>query len=155
MPMNISFPAGAEIPAGGYFVVGEELRLDYEMDFQFKVDAKARLFAPDGETLVDEADWEEGDAPAGTSWGRFPNGVGAFQMLTTPTQGKPNAEPEPEQEETDTVESGDGEGDEGVEPSGAQAAGSTRFYPVDGEGANCWWKFSIRERKTSIWTDGM
>ena len=71
------FPEGAEIPAGGYFVVwGKGSGFDYEMDFSFAIDAEARLFAPDQETLVDKADWEEGDAPAGTSWGRFPDGVG-------------------------------------------------------------------------------
>ena len=72
-------------------------------------------------------------------------------MLTTPTQGKPNAEPEPEQEETDTVESGDGEGDEGVEPPPAPKLRVNEIYPVDGEGANCWVEiFNPREEDVNL-----
>ena len=146
------FPAGAEIPAGGYFVVwGKNSGFEYEMDYQFKVDAKARLFAPDGETLVDEADWEDGDAPAGTSWGRFPNGVGAFQTLTTPTQGKVNQEPESEQEETDVESSGNEDGLEGPEPPPAPKLRVNEVYAIDPEGANCWVEiFNPREEEVDL-----
>ena len=62
------------------------------MDFTFGVDKEARLFAPDG-TLVDTADWGEGDALEGTSWGRYPDGIGSFMTLDVITQGQPNQPP--------------------------------------------------------------
>jgi len=86
-------PEGTILEAFSYKVIwGKGGDQELTMDFGFKVDAKARLFAPDG-TQVDEADWEEGDAPAGTSWGRFPDGFGEFQTLTEPTLGKVNKPP--------------------------------------------------------------
>jgi len=129
------FPAGAEVPAGGYFVVwGKGSGFDYEMDFSFAVDAEARLFAPDQETMVDKADWEEGDAPAGTSWGRFPDGVGDFTTLETPTQGKTNKE----EAIIDPDAGGDEEDiDEPVIPPPAQVQ-INEVLVIDGTGANCW-----------------
>lgn len=135
------FPAGAEIPAAGYFVVwGMGSGFEFEMDFTFAVDAKARLFAPDQETLVDEADWEIGDAPEGTSWGRFPDGVGDFQTLTTPTQGQKNVAPATEEEEPDVVEPEE-DGEEDGEETGPTPPTKVQINEVlvlDGGGANCW-----------------
>ncbi|MGB0590296.1 MAG: CotH kinase family protein [Myxococcota bacterium] len=44
--------------------------------------------ARDGET-IDSLDWEEGDTPEGTSWGRLPDGAADIALLT-PTPGAPN-----------------------------------------------------------------
>ena len=87
------FPEGTTVAAFGYKVVwGKGADFEFTMDFAFGVDKEARLFAPDG-TLIDETDWQEGDAPAGTSWGRYPDGVGPFMMLDLITQGQPNQGP--------------------------------------------------------------
>jgi len=40
--------------------------------------------------LVDGAAWTAGQADAPTSWGRLPNGTGAFQTFATPTKGAKN-----------------------------------------------------------------
>jgi len=89
-----TLPEGTMLEAFSYKVIwGKGGDQELTMDFGFKVDAKARLFTPDG-TQADEADWNEGDAPAGTTWGRFPDGHGDFQMLTEPTLGKANKPPE-------------------------------------------------------------
>ena len=45
--------------------------------------------ARDG-AIIDSLDWEEGDAPEGTSFGRFPDGAEALSLLT-PTPSEPNA----------------------------------------------------------------
>jgi hypothetical protein len=42
-----------------------------------------------GSNIVDVLDWEDGDAPSGYSYGRFPDGTGAAQTLT-PTPNSPN-----------------------------------------------------------------
>ena len=95
-------PEGTKIDAFGFKVIwGKGGDQELTMDFGFKVDAKARLFTPDGE-LADETDWEDGDAPAGTSWGRFPNGTGEFQALDEPTQGKANKSPAAPDSEDDS-----------------------------------------------------
>jgi spore coat protein CotH len=60
--------------------------------------------ARDGET-IDSLDWDEGDTPEGTSWGRLPDGASEIALLT-PTPGEPNVAwvgPKPEAE----VEPGD------------------------------------------------
>ena len=74
-------PEGTLLEAFSYKVIwGNGGNQDLTMEFGFKIAAKARLFTPDG-TLADEADWDEGDAPAGTSWGRFPDGGDEVGML--------------------------------------------------------------------------
>ena len=55
-----------------------------------KADA-VRLFDAAG-TLIDKAQWVDGNAPEGKSWGRYPDGDGAFSTLT-PTPGAPNSAP--------------------------------------------------------------
>ncbi|MGA1841338.1 MAG: CotH kinase family protein [bacterium] len=42
-----------------------------------------------GSSIVDVLDWDDGDAPGGYSYGRFPNGTGTAQTLT-PTPNSPN-----------------------------------------------------------------
>jgi len=87
------FPEGTTVAAFGYKVVwGKGANFEFTMDFTFGSDKEARLFAPDG-TQVDGTDWVDGDAPEGTSWGRFPDGVGPFMTLDAITQGQPNQAP--------------------------------------------------------------
>jgi hypothetical protein len=89
---RFDFPAGTKIPAKGFLVVyGKGGPTDLVMEFAFKSGDAVRLFDPDGK-LVDEADWAEGTAPEGTSWGRYPDGTGAFAKLV-PTNGMPNVAP--------------------------------------------------------------
>ncbi|WP_333811315.1 lamin tail domain-containing protein [Timonella senegalensis] len=75
-------PAGSTIPAGGFFVV-EESRLGFGLGAQ----DSARLFLADGHTLVAEHTW---DGHADTTYGRCPDGTGAFQTTTEPTKGAAN-----------------------------------------------------------------
>jgi hypothetical protein len=75
-------PAGTSIPGHGYYLV-EEAALGFGLG---GADA-ARLFAADGTTLVDSYAWP---AHAATTYGRCPDGSGAFQTTTTVTKGAGN-----------------------------------------------------------------
>jgi len=85
-------PAGVSIPAGGFLVLRQSAAPG-EPGFDFGLGGadSARLFDADG-ALVDATTWAEGAAPAGRSWGRWPDG-GEWYVLRTPTPGAPNAEP--------------------------------------------------------------
>ena len=72
-------PSGTSIPGGGYLVL-EQAALGFELD---AADA-ARLFAGDGTTLYDSYTWA---AHAATSYGRCPNGSGAFAETQVVTKG--------------------------------------------------------------------
>lgn len=103
-------PEGTTIPAFGYLLVwGKGANFPLTMDYDFDFDAKARLFDPQG-VLVDTADWEAGDAPKGTSWGRWPDGTGEFMTLPTPSAGKTNIDPG-STPESDAVENDTSNGD--------------------------------------------
>ena len=43
-----------------------------------------------GGGVIDETSWGESDAPAGTTWGRYPDGTGDFGTLSFPTPGYKN-----------------------------------------------------------------
>lgn len=75
-------PAGSTIAAGGYLVLDEA-------DFVFGLGGSdsARLFAPDGTTLVDSYTWT---AHATTTYGRCPNGTGSFATTSSSTKGTAN-----------------------------------------------------------------
>ncbi len=79
-----ALPAGTVIAAGGYLV------LDENVHFSFGLGAAdmARLFAPDGVTLVASYSWT---SHAGTTYGRCPDGSGEFATTTVGTRGGPNA----------------------------------------------------------------
>jgi hypothetical protein len=79
-----TIPSGTTIAAGGY------LAEDVESSFGLGSADSARLFAPDGTTLVDSYSWT---AHATTTYGRCPNGTGAFTTTSAPTKGAPNACP--------------------------------------------------------------
>lgn len=77
-----TLPAGTTLQAGTYLVIEEA-------DFNFGLGGgdSALLFAPDGTTLVDEHSWTQ---HASTSYGRSPNGTGAFTETSEPTKGEEN-----------------------------------------------------------------
>lgn len=87
------FPDGSSLPPGGYLVV-EAAVVEGGEGFPFGLGGAdaVRLFDTEG-VLVDQTAWVEGAAPAGRSWGRYPNGTGPFATLSAPTQGALNAEP--------------------------------------------------------------
>lgn len=74
-------PGGTTIGAHAYLVI------DTSPVFKFGKGDSARLFAPDGETLIDSTTWPA-DTHA-TNWGRCADGTGAFGV-TTPTLGSAN-----------------------------------------------------------------
>jgi hypothetical protein len=79
---TFTLPEGTTVAAGGY------LAEDVEAAFGLGSADSARLFAPDGTTLIDTYSWT---AHAATTYGRCPNGTGAFETTTAPTKGAPNA----------------------------------------------------------------
>ncbi|MGO4592504.1 lamin tail domain-containing protein [Leifsonia sp. 2TAF2] len=77
-------PAGTSVAAGGYYTA------DVSALFGLGSADQARLFAPDGTTLVDSYAWT---AHATATYGRCPNGTGAFATTSAPTKNAPNACP--------------------------------------------------------------
>ena len=75
-------PAGTTIPANGYFVIEEAV-----LPFGIGAPDEARLFRPDGTTLVDSYSWS---AHAATTYGRCPDGTGGFTTTAAPTKGAVN-----------------------------------------------------------------
>jgi hypothetical protein len=83
-------PSGTIIPAGGYLVLDEVVNAVGNFTFGLGSGDAARLFAPGGTTLVDSYAWT---AHASTTYGRCPNGTGAFATTTASTKGAANACP--------------------------------------------------------------
>ncbi|MBJ7357405.1 lamin tail domain-containing protein [Nocardioides sp.] len=79
---SYAIPAGTTLAAGGYHVV-EQAALGFELDG----DDSARLFASNGTTLYDSYAWT---AHATTTYGRCPNGSGAFATTQLVTKGALN-----------------------------------------------------------------
>jgi hypothetical protein len=77
-----TLPAGAMIPANGFYMV-EEAALGFGLG---AADA-ARFYAPGGTLLVDSHSWT---AHAPSTYGRCPDGSGAFQTTTVVTKGAAN-----------------------------------------------------------------
>ena len=75
-------PAGTVIAAGGFLVLDES-----QFGFGLGAADAARLFGPGGVTLVDGYSWT---AHAATTYGRCPDGTGAFATTTTVTKGTAN-----------------------------------------------------------------
>jgi hypothetical protein len=82
--------AGLSVPAGGYLVLTE----DVEFTFGLGKGDTVTLLDGDGAT-VDTTSWTDGQADEGSSWGRLPNGTGAFQTLRSPTEGAVNRDDAP------------------------------------------------------------
>ncbi|RFA07180.1 hypothetical protein B7R21_16445 [Subtercola boreus] len=76
-----TIPSGTSIAAKGY------LALDVETAYGLGASDSARFFAPNGTTLIDSYTWT---AHASTTYGRCPDGTGAFQATTTSTKGAAN-----------------------------------------------------------------
>ncbi|MBL5975267.1 MAG: cell wall protein [Candidatus Leucobacter sulfamidivorax] len=74
-------PAGSVIAPGGFLVA------DVETAFGLGGADEARLYLADGATLVDSYDWS---AHAATSYGRCPDGTGAFATTLSSTRGAAN-----------------------------------------------------------------
>ena len=81
------FGAGATIESGQHLLLYQGAADSF--DFGLAADDAVMLFNGDS-ILTDVADWTEGQAPPGASWGRFPDGTGEFQTLTSPTPGEAN-----------------------------------------------------------------
>ncbi|MFP3466543.1 lamin tail domain-containing protein [Leifsonia sp. SIMBA_070] len=77
-------PVGTTVAAGGYSTA------DVSSLFGLGSSDQARLFAPDGSTLIDSYTWT---AHATTTYGRCPNGTGPFTTTSAPTKNAPNACP--------------------------------------------------------------
>ena len=69
---TLAIPGGTIIPAGGFFAMDTDVRGGFGLDAP---DA-ARVFLPDGVTLIDGTSWVL--HAAGTTYGRCPDGTGAF-----------------------------------------------------------------------------
>jgi hypothetical protein len=75
-------PAGTVIPAGGYLVLEEA-----QFGFGLGGANSAQLFAADGVTVIDSYSWT---AHAATTYGRCPNGTGAFITTASSMKGAAN-----------------------------------------------------------------
>jgi hypothetical protein len=80
-------PAGASIPGKGYYVIDEAVGVP-GFDFGLGTTDNARFYAPDGTTLIDNFAWSGGHAP--TTYGRCPDGTGAFLITAVSTKGSAN-----------------------------------------------------------------
>lgn len=79
-------PAGTTIAAGGYYAIYTEL--NQSPGFGLGVGDSVTLYLADGTTQIDTTTW---GAHAPTTWGRCPDGTGAFGDTTTSTRGAANA----------------------------------------------------------------
>lgn len=75
-------PAGTRLPPGGFYVY-EESQFGYGLGAA----DQARLFMPDGTTLVDGYSWT---AHATITYARCPDGTGEFQQSSASTKGSAN-----------------------------------------------------------------
>jgi hypothetical protein len=78
--------SGTTLAAGGFEA------FDVESSFGLGSSDSARLYEPDGSTLVDSYSWT---SHASTTYGRCPDGTGAFVTTVASTKGAPNACPPP------------------------------------------------------------
>jgi len=76
-------PTGTTIAAGGFLIIEES-----QLGFGLGSDDAARLFRPDGSTLVDSYAWT---THAPTTYGRCPDGLGAFLTTAASTKGAANS----------------------------------------------------------------
>lgn len=81
-----TFKSGTVLKANGYLQV---TLTDTWPGFKLGKDEELGLFDATGQ-LIDSVDWKEGDSPAKKSYGRIPDGTGAFATLETPTPGAKN-----------------------------------------------------------------
>jgi len=85
-----TIPTGTMITANGYYVLEESAFNPNDTNAGLGSGDSARLFLPDGVTLIDSTSWTAHAAPAATNaWSRCPNGSGAFISRVT-TKGAAN-----------------------------------------------------------------
>jgi hypothetical protein len=77
-----------KIPSGTSLAAGAFLALDVESSFGLGSSDSARLYTAGGTTLVDSYTWT---SHATTTYGRCPDGTGAFTTTTAPTKAAANA----------------------------------------------------------------
>ena len=87
---RVPFPAGAILAPGAYL----QIQLDKNgwPGFALGRDEELGIWTADGR-LVARVDWAEGQADAGTSFARVPDGTGVFQTVNRPTPGASNHVP--------------------------------------------------------------
>ncbi|GMV38572.1 MAG: hypothetical protein AMXMBFR64_02880 [Myxococcales bacterium] len=89
-PVHVAtIPAGTVLEAGSYLLLIQ----DEPGSFAFGLGSAdaVNLHNAKGE-LTSTTSWVSGQAPTGASWGRYPDGTGAFMTLTSPTPGAANVE---------------------------------------------------------------
>ena len=77
------------VPNGTTLQPGAFVAIDVDVTGGFGLGGAdaARLFAPDGTTLLNQMSWSE---HAETSWARCPDGLGEFEVAASVTKGAPN-----------------------------------------------------------------
>lgn len=82
---------GETLAPGGFFVIlaVDEAPEDGSYYVPFKLGADDILTLSKGNLIIDTFDWDDGDAPEDSSYGRFPDGE-ADTMTLTPTPGAEN-----------------------------------------------------------------
>lgn len=80
-----ALPVGTVIPSGGYLAVDSDETTGF--DFGLGGSDAVRLYAPGGTTLLDSTTW---DGHAASTWGRCPDGTGAFAVTGATTKGAAN-----------------------------------------------------------------
>lgn len=83
---QVGFASGASVPAKGFLLITVT---SGEQGFKLGSDEEVGLWDPQG-NLSDSADWNEGDSPAGGSYGRSPDGGATWQTFSTATPGASN-----------------------------------------------------------------
>jgi hypothetical protein len=84
---TLAIPAGTSLAAGAYLAVDVDVKATAG-NFGLGGADQARLFLADGVTLVDGYTWA---AHADVTYGRYPNGTGAFAQTAVATKGAANA----------------------------------------------------------------
>lgn len=87
---------GVELDPGDFLVVHRDKAGVTGFVWGFGASGDAARLRDDLGRLVDETTWSAGQAPAGSSWGRYPDGTGPFTTLLEPTEGASNSEADPD-----------------------------------------------------------
>ena len=84
---RVAFPSGLVLLSGEYMRI--ELDKDGWPGFALGGDEELGIWTADG-ILVDEVDWDEGQAGEGESFARVPDATGKFRTVGNPTPGAMN-----------------------------------------------------------------
>lgn len=160
---QVTLPAGTAIAAGGYLAVD----VDAGGGFGLGSADSARLFRPDGTTLVDQTSWTTHPA---TSYGRCPDLRSGFESTLNPTKGAANecrgvvpVEPWPgpaavvDVDSGATVFSSDGQDMSGLTYEGTGTADRGILWAVNNGSGNLFaleWTGSAWEPRGGEWAGG-